>query len=128
VKLAGAAQAEVIKIVALCLGGYLLYSYARGQVSGLATTLSDLGKKIVNTDNGQLTVLGSTVWDANNMVSGNQMGKPVPDYTGVRDTTPLDNYFQTYGNTAATRASAKAAGWTDAEISLSVMYLSSLNS
>lgn len=44
----------------------------------------------------------------------------VPDYSANRDVRPLVEYFRRWGNTAASRAQATAAGWSQNEISVAV--------
>lgn len=51
----------------------------------------------------------------------------VVNFAGARDTTPLDRYMRTWGNTMAARNAARAAGWTDDEIALSVLTIAHEN-
>lgn len=108
-KLAGAAQAELVKW--LMIGGGLILAawWIKSQAGAAATAVGD--------------ALSNAADAVKRDVKG-QMGKPVPDFNGAHaDVSPLLDYFNTYGQTTATRNEARKAGWTDADISMAVMLM-----
>lgn len=120
-KLAGEAQAELVKWAVLLGGAWIAFGFLRGRVAEAGTWAADAAEKVLAEVEEAFNLF------PNGVQPGAGAAAKLPDWTRTRDITPLIAYFQANGNRGATRASALAAGWTEHEISLAVATMGSLN-
>lgn len=120
-------NSELRKWAVMITGAALAAWYVKRQtgaaVDRLTGALSDMVDSVVSAAGAAV----DTVWKAENAVSADAGTKEAyRDWSSTRNITPLIYYFQQYGNTTATRNSARASGWTDGEISMAVATVGSM--
>lgn len=128
---------DVVTVAVVALGAYGAYRAIRaGQdaVAGIGDALTSAYDMVSDTVTsaaeavaafpGQLVDGTSIISDGNGFLKTDpQWDSFKPDWSRNRDIKPLIDYFRAYGNSAGTRASATAAGWTQQEISQAVSVI-----
>lgn len=129
--------ADVVTVAVVALGAYGAYRAIKaGQsvVEGIGDSFGAAYDMVTETVSGAVdavTAFPGQLVDGTSIVSdGNgflktdpQWDNFRPNWSANRDIGPLIDYFRAYGNSAATRASATAGGWTQQEISQAVSVI-----
>lgn len=128
---------DVVTVAVVALGAYGAYRAIKaGQdaVQGIGETFDAAYDMVTETVSGAVDAVAafpgklvdgtSVISDGNGFLKTDPQWTDFrPDWSSNRSITPLIDYFRANGNTAATRASATAAGWTQQEISQAVSVI-----